>query len=250
MNWPAQCAVIIPCLNESAALGALVRAIRAQLPNVLVVDDGSSDPTGAIAFKNGATVLRHETSRGKGAALQAGWNWAREQGFQWALTMDGDGQHAAADIPGFLNSAEKTSADLIIGNRMSNPASMPRLRRVVNRWMSRRIGAIAGMPIPDSQSGFRLINLKALARLPINVAHFEIESEVLLGFARAQRRIEFIPIQVIYKTEQSKINPWRDTLRWLRWWRTAKACEVDFTGAGTQQLGPESRGRLKEASGS
>ncbi len=219
MNWRADCAVVIPCLNESAAIGALVPAIRSHLAVVCVVDDGSSDDTAAEAAQAGAEVLRQKMTGGKGAALQAGWKWAVDAGFKWVLIMDGDGQHSPDDIPGLLSCAEKTSADLIIGNRMEHPDSMPWLRRIVNRWMSQRLSAIARRPLPDSQCGFRLIRLNALAGLPINTAHFEIESEVLLAFAAARRRIEFVPIQVIYKAEQSKINPVRDTVRWLRWLR-------------------------------
>src|SRR5262245_59397472 len=118
MNWPADCAAIIPCLNESAAIGALVAAVKRQLPFVLVVDDGSSDGTAEIAKDAGAEVIRHNVPQGKGAALQAGWKQARERGFQWALTLDGDGQHAPTDIPSFLSRADATSAELIIGNRM------------------------------------------------------------------------------------------------------------------------------------
>jgi glycosyltransferase involved in cell wall biosynthesis len=222
MNWPVQCAVIIPCLNEGAAIGALVSAIRPQLPQVLVIDDGSTDDTAGVAARAGATVLRHATALGKGAALQTGWKWAHERGFDWALTLDGDGQHSPQDIAKLLNCAENTSAELVVGNRMQAAQNMPGLRRFVNRWMSRRISIRAGRDFPDSQCGFRLIRLDAWAILPIAAAHFEIESEVLLAFARTGRRIEFVPIQVIYKTEQSKIHPLRDTIRWFRWWEKSK----------------------------
>ena len=222
MNWPAHCAVIIPCLNESAAIGALVTAVRRQLPHVLVIDDGSTDGTGRLATQAGAELLRHDKPLGKGAALHAGWKWAWESGFTWALTMDGDGQHSPADIPIFLKRAENTSAELVVGNRMGNTRNMPRLRRFVNRWMSARISRRAGCELPDSQCGFRLMNLSGLPSAPTSAAHFEIESEVLLSFARAGRKIEFVPIQVIYKNEQSKIHPFLDTLRWLHWWRNAK----------------------------
>lgn len=222
MNWPADCAVIIPCLNESAAIGMLVAAIRRQLPRVLVIDDGSTDGTGDLAMKAGAEVLRHPASLGKGAALNSGWNCAREKGFTWALTLDGDGQHSPEDIPRFLKCAEETSAQLVIGNRMHDATKMPWLRRHVNRWMSARISRRAGCELPDSQCGFRLMNLSAMPSQPASSMHFEIESDVLLSFARAGRKIEFVPIQVIYKSEQSKIHPFVDTLRWFHWWRKTK----------------------------
>src|SRR5947207_2110131 len=101
MNWPAQCATIIPCLNESATIGPLVAAVRQHLPTAFVIDDGSTDNTSSLARNAGAEVVRHAYSRGKGAALQSGWHLARERGFKWALALDGDGQHAPEDIVAF-----------------------------------------------------------------------------------------------------------------------------------------------------
>jgi glycosyltransferase involved in cell wall biosynthesis len=221
MNWSARCAIVIPCLNEEAAIADVVSAAREHLQTVIVVDDGSTDETSNKAKASGAVVLRHETPRGKGVALQTGWGHAREQGFEWALCMDGDGQHSPDDIPQFLRCADQTGAELVVGNRMSDPHQMPRLRRFVNRWMSARISKLTGRHLPDSQCGFRLMNLVTWASLSISAKRFEIESDTLLAFAKQGGRIEFVPIQVIYKTEQSKIHPVRDTVRWFRWWKKA-----------------------------
>jgi glycosyltransferase involved in cell wall biosynthesis len=222
MDWPAQCAVVIPCLNEAAAIESLVRQTRDHLPAVIVVDDGSTDDTGERAARAGAEVLRHDQPQGKGAALQTGLKRARARGFAWAMTLDGDGQHSPEDIPVFLQHAGRTGAALIIGNRMADAGGMPWLRRQVNRWMSRRLSRLAGRTLPDTQCGFRLFKLDAWSRLPIATRHFEIESEMLLAFIGASHLIEFIPIQVIYKAEQSKIHPWRDTVRWFRWLRARR----------------------------
>lgn len=217
MDWPAQCAVIIPCLNEVAAIETLVRHVREHLPAVIVVDDGSTDATGERATRAGAEVLCHDQPQGKGAALQTGLKRARERGFAWAMTIDGDGQHSPRDIPAFLDHAGRTDAALVIGNRMTDAGRMPWLRRQVNRWMSRRLSRMAGRALPDTQCGFRLLRLDVWSKLPIATRHFEIESEMLLAFVSASHLVEFVPIQVIYKAEQSKIHPWRDTVRWFRW---------------------------------
>ena len=222
MDWRAACAAVIPCLNEEQAIGPLVQAVRRCLPTVFVVDDGSSDQTAGRAEQAGALVLRHPVSLGKGRALNTGWARAREQGFCWALTLDGDGQHAPEDIPLFFECAELRGGSLVVGNRMSGPSGMPLVRRWVNRWMSWQISKLAGRCLPDSQCGFRLMDLRQWQRLLLVTEHFEVESEVLFAFARAGLVIEFIPVRVIYKQEQSKIHPWRDTLRWLRWRRNAR----------------------------
>lgn len=218
--------MIVPCRNEARFIAPLVREIRALLPRVIVVNDASTDATATEAVNAGAEVIAHESARGKGAALRTGWDHARTHGFTWALCMDGDGQHAAADISKFLDCAERTEASLVVGNRMEEAHKMPRFRRAVNRWMSRKLSTLAGQDLPDSQCGFRLLRLAALERINLRATQFEIESEQLLAFIAAGERVEFVPVQVIYRAERSKIHPWRDTLRWFRWrreWRTSSA---------------------------
>src|SRR5262245_28708650 len=112
MDWAAQCAVVIPCLNEAATIESLVCEVRRMLPMVIVVDDGSTDATARLATAAGAEVICHERPRGKGAALAGGWARARERGFTWGLSMDGDAQHAPADIPRFLECAARSGARL------------------------------------------------------------------------------------------------------------------------------------------
>lgn len=219
MNWPQECVVITPCHNEARFIAPLVREIRAFLPHVIVVNDASTDATASEAAGAGAQVISHDVARGKGAALRTGWQSARERGFAWALCMDGDGQHVPADIPRFLENAERTGASLVVGNRMNEASKMPLLRRLVNRWMSSKLSALAGQSLPDSQCGFRLLRLAALEKIELRATQFEIESEQLLAFAAAGERIEFVPVQVIYRAERSKIRPLRDTVRWFRWRR-------------------------------
>lgn len=221
MDWRSHSAATIPCLDEGSALAAVIGGVRRHMDRILVIDDGSADDTADVARLAGATVLRHESPRGKGTSLIEGWEWARERGFGWALSLDGDGQHCPEDIPGFFRAAEASGAALIVGNRMGERARMPWLRRQVNLWMSARISRLAGQTIQDTQCGFRLMNLEAWAGLQIKASRFEIESEVLLAFARARLPICSVPVRVIYRSERSKIRPLRDTVQWLRWWRRA-----------------------------
>ncbi len=222
MQSSAECVVVIPCVDEGAVILSLVESVRRQIAHVIVVDDGSKDATAALAAKAGAEVLRHATMRGKGAALDTGLRHAASRGFAWALTMDGDGQHAAEDIPAFLSETRHGSADLVVGNRMGDATRMPWIRRRANEWMSRRLSDAAGFLLPDSQCGFRLLRLSAWSGLSIHAAHFEIESETLLAFIAAGHSVKFIPVQTIYKGERSKIRPVRDTVRWFRWWSQAR----------------------------
>lgn len=212
---------VIPCRNESRAIGALVRAMAGHVARVIVVDDGSMDGTGRVALEAGAWVVRHDRSEGKGAAMATGWTRAAESGAEWVLLLDGDGQHAPAEAPGLL-AAARDGVRLVVGNRMAESSKMPWVRRWTNRWMSRRISQMAGLPIPDSQCGYRLAHLPTLLSLALKTRHFEIESEMLVAFARAGHGIAFTPVSVRYGEEQSKISVWRDALRWVRWRRDVR----------------------------
>jgi glycosyltransferase involved in cell wall biosynthesis len=212
--------VVIPCFNEAAQIAAVITEVRRHLPAVIVVDDGSTDATAQIAADAGAmVVIRQPSQSGKGAALRAGWQRAHELGFIWVLMLDGDGQHAAVDIPKFFPQAEEPHTALVIGNRMGNAGAMPWLRRRVNRWMSRQLSFLTGTELPDSQCGFRLAHLETLRQLPLTADHFEIESEMLVTALAAGHRVAFVRVQTLYQTGISKINPLIDTWRWLRWWQ-------------------------------
>ena len=220
---------MIPCANEAGSIARVVTDVRAHLAQVIVVDDGSSDGAAAEAQSAGATVIVHSRNRGKGAALRTGWREAWRRGIPWALTLDGDGQHAAGDIPKFFAAAEASRAPLIVGDRMSNPAGMPWLRRTVNLWMSRRLSRATSTCLPDSQCGFRLVNLAVLNRLDLATERFEIESEMLTAFVAAGHRVEFVPVEVIY-LGGSKIHPIIDGWRWLRWFYQHSASRQTVTG--------------------
>jgi glycosyltransferase involved in cell wall biosynthesis len=232
---------VIPCLNESASIATMVGAVRGQLSCVLVVDDGSTDNTAILAKNSGAIVVKHERNLGKGVALKTGLSRALKHGCEWAVTLDGDGQHAPEDLPALLRCAERTGALLVIGNRMNEARKIPWLRRQVNRWMSRKLSQRAGCHLPDTQSGFRLIHLPSWAALSLNTEHFEIESEMLMAFLAAQHPVAFVPVRVINRNRRSHIHPVTDSLRWWKWWRglerrPAAPVEVENGGWGNTQV--------------
>jgi glycosyltransferase involved in cell wall biosynthesis len=202
--------------------------VRAYTETVLVIDDGSADGTAELAASHGAHVIRNERSCGKGAALESGMRWLHERGFMWTLAMDGDGQHLPAEIPHFFEMAERSQASMIVGNRMPYASSIPWLRRIVNRWMSKQLSRISGQELPDTQCGFRLVRVPAWVSLELRARHFEIESESLLAFIAAGHTVRFVPVRAIYQAERSKIRPLRDSIRWLRWVRRAK--RLDWIG--------------------
>ena len=214
--------MLIPGYNEAERIGPVVRSVSAYCPNVVVVDDGSSDETAEVARAAGATVLVQPHNMGKGKALERGFEYAREKGFEFVITMDGDGQHAAEDIPGFIEAYAAGEFPVIIGNRMANPETMPLVRRLTNRFMSRLLSRKMGQAVPDTQNGFRLYKTDVIPALRVDAGGFAAESEVLLELAARNVKIGSVPIQVIYRDEKSKINPVRDTWRFFRMLRQWK----------------------------
>lgn len=211
----ARVCVLIPVLNEAQAIGAVVSALRVKNLDVVVVDDGSSDDSGAIARRNGATVIRHEIKNGKGQSLRDGFRYVLEHGYDGVITMDGDGQHDAADIGQFLRLAAKERPGIIVGNRMANPRGMPCVRYLTNRFMSFLISSACGQRIPDTQCGYRYIDPRILREVPLACDGFEIETEMLMKSSKRGFRVDSVPVTTIYRDEESKINPWKDTLRFI-----------------------------------
>ena len=232
-------AAVIPCRNEAPRLGAVLGAVRAHVPAMIVVDDGSNDDTAHVARAAGAEVVRTGHSEGKGAALMAGWRCAAERGFEFAVCLDGDGQHAGTDIPVFLRVPAEIS--LVVGNRFHEAEKIPWLRRQVNRWMSRKLSRFTGRKLPDTQCGFRRLRLDVLRQLDLGARHFEIESEMILKTIRAGLDVQFVPVAVIYRDEQSKIQPVRDSIRWFRWWcratRGLKVAALQDSAVPAESLG-------------
>lgn len=235
------CAAVIPCFNERDGIATLVAGVRRHLPHVLVVNDGSTDDTSLLAENAGATVCSHRRNLGKGAALKTGLSQALAHGFEWAVTLDGDGQHAPEDLPALLRCAEQTGALLVIGNRMNDARKIPWLRRRVNQWMSQKLSQRAGRHLPDTQCGFRLIHLRTWAALSLNTEHFEIESEMLMAFLAAKHPVAFVPVQVIDRRRRSHIHPLTDSVRWWKWWRGLKrapAFPVEIENANAANCDP------------
>jgi len=219
--------VLVPAYNEGERIAAVVKDVLKVCPNVVVVDDGSPDNTADAARDAGATaVLVQNPNQGKGAALNRGFEHAREMGYEFVVTVDGDGQHAADDIPAFID-AYGAGVPVIIGNRMSDTATMPFIRRLTNRFMSWLISRKMGQRVPDTQNGFRLYKTSVIPEMQTGSQRFAAESEILLELAANGVKMGAVPIQVIYRDEKSKINPVKDTWRFFKMLRSWEAKSVE-----------------------
>jgi glycosyltransferase involved in cell wall biosynthesis len=207
---------IIPAHEEERFIADVVRAVRNHVGKIIVVDDHSQDKTGLAAATAGATVIRHPQRLGKGAAIKTGLRKAAAENYEYFLFLDGDGQHDPSEIPRFVDKVSQSKTDLVVGNRMDNPATMPWVRRLTNRFMSWQIGNLCRHTLPDSQCGYRMASRRLLPVLLQSSDGFAFETECLLLAARNGYSIDFVPIRTIYRAEQSKIRPARDTFGYFQ----------------------------------
>ncbi len=211
-------AAIIPAYNAGRHLSAVIDRVAEYVPRqrIVVVDDGSKDDTRAVAEKSGVEVVVHPENRGKGAAIRSGIVRAQELGVPLAVLLDADGQHSPDEIPAFLARQKETGADVVVGNRLVNPENMPWLRKATNYVTSAVVSLLAGRKVADSQNGYRLIRLDHFKKFPLTTSRYEIESEMIIRAGRAGGKFASVPIKTIYAGEASFINPFVDTLRFLR----------------------------------
>src|SRR5436309_14175707 len=165
----SQTAAVIPAYQDEKHIGDIVSRTREQLDHVLVIDDGSTDQTAQRARQAGAEVIVHDQNQGKGEAIKTGlahWHRApnpsssgQDRQITWVILLDSDGQHLPEEIDRFLLAAASVTRPMfLIGNRMDDVARMPRVRRIINRYMSYQISRVCGQKIPDTQCGYRMLH--------------------------------------------------------------------------------------------
>lgn len=205
---------IVPAYNEAGTVGRVVQGLRGLVEQTVVVDDGSSDRTGAEAVSAGAVVIRHDSNRGKGHAVRSGLAWAMAQPASHVLILDGDLQHLPTEAARLIEAAERSGADLIIGTRQFDREAMPRSRYLANRIGSRALSGFVGIPVSDTQCGFRLYRTDLLRRLPaLTASGYEIETEMLVKVGLVGGSIVEAPVSAVYGGAPSKLRPVRDTTR-------------------------------------
>lgn len=206
--------IILPAYNEAANIERTVRCIRAACPSaaVLVVNDGSTDATGAIAQQAGAMVLHMPYNVGIGAAVQTAFRFAQAHGFEVVVRNDGDGQHDPLDIARIIERLQRGDVDIVIGSRFLNGGdygtSAARLVGIgVLRWLLSRI---AQQPITDPTSGFAAFNTRAIALFAQVYPYDYPEPEAIVLARRAGLRLCEAPARMLPRTGgRSSITPLR-----------------------------------------
>ncbi len=206
---------LIPSFNEEKTIGWLVKEVRALGFDALVIDDGSSDQTARLSHENGAEVIINERNLGKGASLRKAFGILSARDYDAVIIMDGDGQHLPSDIAQFVECYRSNKPGIIVGDRMQKAKGMPFVRWLTNHFMSFVISGMCRQRVPDTQCGFRLVDIQVLRSLGLSTEKFEIESEMLLEASRKGFRIASVPITTVYEGQYSAIHPVKDTIRFF-----------------------------------
>ena len=199
---------VIAAYNEDRFIGSVVLKTRRYVDRVIVVDDGSTDQTAEIAGQAGATVIRHEENCGKAEAVNTGLARAREMDAAVVVLIDADGQHDPAEIPALIAPLDAQQADIVVGSRfLSVRSPIPRWRILGQHALTVATNVASGVPLTDSQSGFRALSRKALQSLVFRPGGgFSVESEMQFLVQKHGLSIIEVPVRMTY-VERSKRNP-------------------------------------------
>jgi len=203
--------VIIPARNEENSVAGVIREIQAADPDfvVVVVDDGSTDRTAQVAEATGAIVLKLPYNLGIGGAVQTGYQYARENDFDIAVQVDGDGQHDPSEIARLLEPILDGRADMVVGTRFAEGGGYrgTRMRRVGIHLFAAIVSLIVRQRVTDTTSGFRAVNRRAIRLFALYYPHDYPEVEATVVLSRHGLKMVEVPVQMrIRETGNSSIT--------------------------------------------
>lgn len=210
--------VIIPTYNNAATIAGVIRNVQQYTTNIIVVNDGSTDATKQLlATIPEINTINYEPNRGKGWALRTGFKKAIELGYEFALTIDSDGQHFASDLPVFIKKLQEEGPALIMGARnMSTAENVPGKSSFGNKFSNFWYKVETGITLPDTQTGYRLYPLQPISKMKFFTRKYEFEIEVIVRLAWAGVKVVSAPITVYYPPAGERIShfrPFRDFTR-------------------------------------
>lgn len=205
-----KCAVIIPTYNNEKTIRQIVDDVKNYSDDVIVVNDGSTDKTSVILDEySGIQYISYKENKGKGHALLTGLKYATEKGFDYAITLDSDGQHFADDIPTFIEKIEQKPGSILIGARNLRADNMPGKNTFANRFSNFWYKIETGNTLQDTQSGFRLYPLKQIKGIHLLTRKYEFEVEIIVRAAWKGINVENVPIKVYYPPKEERVSHFR-----------------------------------------
>lgn len=212
-----RCCVLIPTYNNEKTVVQVIQEVQQYTTDVLVINDGSTDRTSILlAELNGIETIQYKDNVGKGHALRQGLKWAIDKSFDYAITIDSDGQHFAEDIPVFVEAIEKDPGSFFIGVRNIKEENMPKKNTFGNKFSNFWFKIETGISLPDTQSGYRLYPLKAVDSLNLFTKKYEFELEVMVKLAWKNVPIQTVPVKVHYPKGKERVTHFRPTIDFTR----------------------------------
>jgi glycosyltransferase involved in cell wall biosynthesis len=215
---PLSCCVIIPTYNNADTLGGVIDSVLRLMPSVIVVNDGSTDETRRIldGYGEKISVISCGRNRGKGRALRQGFRAARNRGFEYAITIDSDGQHFAEDIALFIRAARENPQAILIGSREFSHENMPAKNTFANKFSNFWFMVQTARSLPDTQTGYRLYPLARIGKMRFFTSRYETELEILVRSAWRGIPLMPVPVKVFYAPEGERITHFRPFADFVR----------------------------------
>jgi len=209
--------VIIPTYNNEKTLEGVISDVLRITKDIIIVNDGSTDSTSAIIDKfNNLKIISYSHNRGKGYAIRQGFRAAAGAGYDYAITIDSDGQHFPSDIDVFVKKAEECPDSLIVGARNLDPERLSRGSRFANRFSNFWYRFLTGVKLTDTQTGFRLYPLNQIRDMKFFTRKYEFELEVLVRAAWRRINVISAPIRVYYPPREERITHFRPFMDFAR----------------------------------
>ena len=210
--------VVMPTYNNDGTLRDVVERVLQFCPDVIVVNDGCTDTSADIlaSFEDKITIVEYGKNCGKGYALKQGFKKAMELSFDYAITIDSDGQHFPEDITLFVKALEQNPNTMIVGSRNLREENMPGKNTFANKFSNFWFKIQTGVSLPDTQTGYRLYPLKNLPNMRFLTSRYEAELELLVGAAWCGIDLIPIKINVYYPKAEERVTHFRPFLDFLR----------------------------------
>jgi len=219
--------VVIPAYNEEHSIGSVIKELKQNnYNNIVVVDDGSKDKTFQKAKNEKVEVLRHIMNRGQGAALKTAIDYALEKGADIIVTFDADGQHSVKDIKRIVEPVKNKKVDITLGSRfLKKNKDTPFIRKIFLKGGALVIFLMYGIKLTDSHNGFRAMSKKAAQKIEITSDGMEHASEILEQVKKKRLKYKEVPVRIIYtdysiKGGQSTFNSFKILFKMLVRWLT------------------------------
>lgn len=198
--------VVVPTYNNASTIASVIEQVKQYSDHILVVNDGSTDTTAEIIHSLPVEHISYANNRGKGHAIRCSFRYAKENGYNYVLTIDSDGQHYASDIENFAKAIISNPDSLIIGARNLNADNMPSKNTFANKFSNFWYRVETGNKLSDTQSGFRLYPIRKIGEIRFLSNRYEFEVEVIVRAAWKGVNVYNIPIQVYYPPIEERVS--------------------------------------------